>query len=231
MIKIFIDAGHGGDSIGAVYNDRKEQDDCLRLVKAVRDKLLTQTGVEVKLSREDDTNPSLASRCEMANTWGANYFLSIHRNAYIPNQAKGVEIWLYSNVAKGGDTYRIGEKLLMAVVDATGFVNRGVKLGAPSYSDFAVNKGTKMSSALLEVGFIDNVNDNVIFDTCFEAMVENIAKTLYTSLGGKWANPVADDSMYRVVTGSFRNRAYAENRVKVLKELGFESFIEKVKKG
>lgn len=231
MIKIFIDAGHGGSSIGSSYKGRKEQDDCLRLAKGVRDKLLTQTGVEVMLSREDDTNPSLSERCAKANKWGARYFLSIHRNAFKPNQAKGVEIWLYSNVKKGGETYRIGEKILMAVVDSTGFVNRGVRLGAPSYKDFAVNSGTNMHSALLEVGFIDNPNDNIIFDTCFDAMCENIAKALYTSLGGKWTVPVVDDSMYRVVSGSFRNKKYAENRVKVLKELGFESFIEKVKKG
>ena len=29
--KVIIDAGHGGDEPGAVYQDRKEKDDTLRL--------------------------------------------------------------------------------------------------------------------------------------------------------------------------------------------------------
>ena len=92
-MKIFIDPGHGGGSTGAVYKGRKEQDDCLRLSLAVRDILLTQKDVEVMLSREDDSNPSITERCNMANRWGAGYFCSIHRNAIGENIARGVEAW------------------------------------------------------------------------------------------------------------------------------------------
>ena len=31
MVKVYIDAGHGGNSIGASYNGRLEQDDTLRM--------------------------------------------------------------------------------------------------------------------------------------------------------------------------------------------------------
>jgi N-acetylmuramoyl-L-alanine amidase len=39
-MKIFIDPGHGGSSIGATYKGRKEQDDCLRLSLKIEEFLL-----------------------------------------------------------------------------------------------------------------------------------------------------------------------------------------------
>ena len=39
-------------------------------------------------------------------------------------------------------------------------------------------------------------------------------------------NPTDDECWYRVISGSFRNKSYAEQRVKELKSKGFESFIE-----
>ena len=104
-MKIYIDAGHGGDSIGASYKGRLEQDDTLRLSKAVRDILIRNKNIEVKLSREGNTNPSLNARAAEANSWGADYFISVHRNAIGPNIAKGVENWVYSGVETGGETY------------------------------------------------------------------------------------------------------------------------------
>ena len=189
-MKIFIDAGHGGSSIGATYKGRKEQDDCLKLALKVRDFLLQQKNVEVKMSRTGDTNPSITQRCSDANTWGADYFLSIHRNALAPNKATGVEIWVYSKCKKGGDTYKKAEKILNEVCTATGYKNRGVKLGAAAYADYGVNSGTKMSSALLETGFIDSDSDNAIFDGKFNEMAEGIARGIYESNGGKWAESI-----------------------------------------
>lgn len=185
-MKIYIDPGHGGDSIGAVYNGRKEQDDCLRLSLKVRDCLLTQKNVEVKMSRNTDINPELEDRAAEANSWGADYFLSLHRNASMPNKATGVEAWIYSKCEKGGDTYKKAEKVLNSVCSATGYKNRGVKFGAVSYDDYAVNRSTKMSSCLLETGFIDSDADNAIFDDKFNEMAEGIAKGVYEANGGKW---------------------------------------------
>ena len=55
--KIYIDAGHGGDSIGASYKGRFEQDDSLRLALAVGKLLSVQPGIEVKQSRTASVNP------------------------------------------------------------------------------------------------------------------------------------------------------------------------------
>lgn len=189
-MKIYIDAGHGGDSVGATYKGRKEQDDCLRLALRVREILLTQNDVEVKLSRLGNTNPEISVRCREANTWGADYFCSVHRNAFTPNRAKGVEAWVYSKVETGGETYKKAENITKTLCENTGFEYRGIKKGAPSYADFGVNRLTKMSSCLLEVGFIDSDADNKIFDEKFEEMALSLAKGLMSAVGLKYKNPV-----------------------------------------
>ena len=190
LIKIFLDPGHGGDSIGASYKGRREQDDCLRLALAVRDILFTQKGVEVMLSREDDTDPDLLKRAERANGWGADYFLSIHRNAFTPEGATGVEAWVYSGVQTGGTTYTMAQSIVNDLSAVTGYRNRGVKKGAPAYRDYAVNRYTKMHSCLLEVGFIDNTKDNAVFDTMFSDMALSIAKALLNNAGLGYVPPV-----------------------------------------
>ena len=188
--KIFIDPGHGGDTIGASYKGRKEQDDCLRLSLAVKNILLTQDDVEVMLSRETDIDIDLVERARIANRWGANYFCSIHRNAFEPNKAKGVEAWIYTGCAVGGATYLMAERLVNDLVASVDFADRGVKLGAPDYKDYAVNRYTKMSSCLLEVGFIDNESDNIIFDAYFADTALSIAKSLMANVGLEYKAPV-----------------------------------------
>ena len=235
-MKIFIDPGHGGESIGAAYKGRLEQDDCLRLSLEVRDLLLQQKNVEVKMSRITDVNPEIEDRCAEANAWGADYFLSIHRNAFKPNEATGVEVWIYSECAKGGETYKMAEKILNSVCSATGLKNRGVKLGASDYDDFGVNRLTKMHSCLLETGFIDNDSDNDIFDNKFNEMAEGIAKAVYEANGGKWSEistkieekaPVEDCGyIYYIQAGAFKNRKKAEAEAKRISKLtGINCFV------
>ena len=236
MIKIYIDPGHGGESIGAAYKGRKEQDDCLRLSLTVRDALLTQENVEVKMSRTTDVNPEIEDRCAEANAWGADYFLSIHRNAFLPNEATGVEVWIYSKCAKGGETYKMAERVLNEVCAATGLSNRGVKFGAPSYDDFGINRLTNMHSCLLETGFVDNDNDNAVFDKKFNALAEGIAKAVYEANVGKWVvvNTKAEDKastsdngyIYYVQAGAFKDRKKAEAESKRISKLtGINCFV------
>lgn len=80
--KIFLDAGHGGE-------DRKnksrngeiiEADVNLRVVLNLKS-YLEQAGAEVILSRSKDTTVQLGYRSELANSSGAEIFISVHHNA------------------------------------------------------------------------------------------------------------------------------------------------------
>lgn len=225
--KIYIDPGHGGESIGASYKGRREQDDVLRLALAVG-KLLESQDVEVKFSRTKDINPDLEGRAKEANAWGANYFISIHRNSAGAEQAQGVEAWIYSKCKLDGETYHKAKAIVDAVCDATGFTNRGVKRGTPqNYDDFAVNRVTTMDSCLLEVGFISTTNDNKIFDTKFNEMAEAIARTLCSAVGVNYKKieKPAENIIYRVQAGAFSVKKNAEDHVAKLKKAGFDAFI------
>ena len=72
------------------------------------------------------------------------------------------------------------------VCAVTGLKNRGVKLGAPKYRDYAVNRDSKMTSCLVEVGFVDNDKDNAAFDRTFDAMADAIAEAVCVNTGLKY---------------------------------------------
>lgn len=227
MKKIYIDPGHGGDSIGATYKGRVEQDDTLRLAKKVRD-ALKKYDVEVKLSREGNTNPEIIDRANEANAWGADYFISIHRNAIGPNIAKGAEVWVYSKSSKTGATYKKAERILDLLCKAAGFADRGVKLGAPSYSDFGVNSLTLMDSCLLEVGFIDSDHDNKLFDSKFDEMAEAIALGLADAVDADMKEAPAkpeSKTLYRVQVGAFYDKKNAEAYAAKARAEGFDAFV------
>lgn len=82
MFKLFLDPGHGGSDPGAVGNGIQEKDITLKIATKIRDFLLNEySDVSILMSRTGDTYPTLSDRTNAANSWGANYFLSIHINA------------------------------------------------------------------------------------------------------------------------------------------------------
>lgn len=184
--KIYIDAGHGGVQPGAVNGKRKESDDVLRMALKVQE-LLKGQDCEVRMSRTKDIDVEINDRCKDANKWGADYFLSIHRNAASAS-ATGNEIWVYSKATS--DNSAKAKKILDAVCKADGLKNRGVKKGAPSYTDYGVNRDTNMHSALIELGFISNTSDNKIYDAKLDAIALAIAKALLSVVGSEWKEPV-----------------------------------------
>ena len=77
---ILLDAGHGGWHNGAVFEGRREKDDVLALTLAVG-RILEDNGLNVLYTRANDTYRSPEERANTANETGADYFVSIHRNA------------------------------------------------------------------------------------------------------------------------------------------------------
>lgn len=171
MPKIYIDPGHGGSDPGAEALGRKEANDTLKMGLAVGQRLEKQ-GFQVQYSRKTNTDKLVMDRAREANRWEADYFLSIHRNSF-DGKATGNEIWVISTALDS--TVKKAKQIVDALCAADGLVNRGVKKGAPSYSDFAVNKYTACPSALLEMGFITSETDNKALDTAFDRMASAIA--------------------------------------------------------
>ena len=168
---IVIDPGHGGNDGGATNEDetRFEKDDNLRLSLAVRDELLKFPHVRVIMTRETDVFVELAERCRIANTAGADFFVSIHRNS--AKDGNGLEIWVNNN-ATDNSMDKLLAGYILELLDKEGIsANRGVQLGYRGSTretvgnNYYVNRNTDMPSCLVEMGFMSSTIDNNNFDT------------------------------------------------------------------
>jgi N-acetylmuramoyl-L-alanine amidase len=221
VAKICCDYGHGGEP-GAVYKGRKESDDNLALGKAVTAEL-RRHGVIVDETRTGDNTVSLRDRSNFENRKSYDYFISFHRNAFKPEQAKGVETYTYLN--PGAKAKVLAEKIQAALV-GVGFTNRGVKA-----ANFHVLRETKAPAVLVEVGFIDNTEDNQLFDGKRGEIVAVITGAILSQLGIKYIPPTSppkpqtSQTLYRVMAGSYAVRENAEKQVQKLKAAGFDATI------
>ena len=120
---IMLDAGHGGRDPGAVYKERKEKDDTLRLTLAVGE-ILEAHGLDVQYTRTTDVYESPYQKAMEANNAGVDFFVSIHRNSFpSDNAVSGVESLVYD---KSGIKLKMAENINEQLEDI-GFVNLGVK--------------------------------------------------------------------------------------------------------
>jgi len=91
---IVLDPGHGGEDPGAVgINFVTEKDVVLVITKRLRSALV-QSGVQVRLTREDDRYLSLGDRISLVRQWRADAFISIHLNSSANHTAGGVETFV-----------------------------------------------------------------------------------------------------------------------------------------
>lgn len=178
---VCLDAGHGGDDVGAVSTDGKryEKDDNLALTLKVRDEL-ELLGIKTILTREEDKTVSLRDRCRIANKKRCDLFVAIHRNSSA--SGTGFEAWISKREKE--DERSTAKKLTKQLSELTGLADRGVKNGYRdrTANNYYVNANTNMPSILLEVGFISSDEDNRAFDENIDKMAVEIAKVIYDSL-------------------------------------------------
>ena len=161
-IRIYIDQGHNPTphhNNGAEGNGLVEQDLTYDIGLRLAELLREDGRFEVCLSRPtaetvlgDDLSSSLKARVDGAAEFRADFFISLHVNAYTEDTANGIEVF-----APDGDdvSYAFGDFLLEGMVDATALRDRGMKWSADLY----VLRHTDMPAALLEMGFISHAGD------------------------------------------------------------------------
>lgn len=145
--KVFIDPGHGGYDDGAVQNGVFEDELNLQISQKIEAKLKAK-GVQVQMSRYDDTYLSLTERTRMANNWGADIFVSIHQNSATNSSAEGIETYYHSSRQ---DSKELAVEIQNDLIQSTNVTNRGVKT-----ANYSVIQTASMPSNLVECGFISN---------------------------------------------------------------------------
>ncbi|WHH58365.1 N-acetylmuramoyl-L-alanine amidase [Petroclostridium sp. X23] len=146
-MKLVIDPGHGGSDPGAVGSYSKEKDINLLLSLKLKNKL-TASGISVICTREDDSEVSLQKRCDIANNYGADYFISMHCNSAKDTGASGTETYC---LATGGKAYELAKVLQQAMIEFNNNKDRGVKV-----ANYYVLKYTNMPAVIIETMFLSN---------------------------------------------------------------------------
>ncbi len=211
--RVLLDAGHGGAEPGAVYNGRQEKDDNLALALAVG-RILANEGVDVMFTRIDDTYQTPYEKAEIGNRSGADYFVSFHRNAMPqPGTASGAQVLVYGD---NGASEVMAKNIMDGLVSA-GYSDKGI-IDRPG---LVVLHETQMPSVLVETGFIDNEDDNRLFDSAFDkialAVAGGILKTLQQETG--------EQVYYQVQVGAFTDKDTAVRASDQLKAQGFPAYI------
>lgn len=231
MIKIAIDAGHGLNTAGKR---------CLKSIDAsqtrewflndrIADKLQKLLEpYDCSVMRTDDTtgktDVGLQSRCDKANNWGADIFISIHHNAGLNGRSGGgTQVYYYSTKT---ERTAQAKALYKAIVAETKLV--GNRRDTTINHAFHVTKHTKMPAFLIENGFMDSPQDTpvILTDAHATKTAQGILNFLVAELKLKRVvmQPVSE-TIYRVQCGAFKNKANAEALQKKLRAAGFEGVI------
>ena len=158
-MKIALDAGHGLHTAGKrTPDDIREWTLNNTVLLGFEKEIKKYKGVEVL--RLDDPSGlvdiALAYRTNNANSWGADYLISFHHNAYQSKWGNhgGTEVWVQDDKSR-----ELANVLLRSTVETLGLRNRGIKVG-----NLHMNRESKMPSVLVELGFMDSNTDKVIRD-------------------------------------------------------------------
>lgn len=149
MVKIFIDPGHGGSDPGATGYGLLEKNLTLAISLKIRDLLTNYQNVQVRMSRETDKTLTLSQRSQMANTWKADYLISVHINA---GGGTGYEDYIYTSAS--GKSAQNQSIMHTEILKQTNLVDRGKKRAS-----FHMVRASNMPAILTENGFIDHPND------------------------------------------------------------------------
>ncbi len=152
---IVVDAGHGGNDIGAYTKDMKffEKDINLKILLYLKE-ILDKEDIKVYYTRLTDEKVYLNPRLNLANDLKADMFISIHCNSSEYKSARGSEV-LYStkhqkNLSIKSD--KLASVLLEELVSTVNMKSRGIVNGDEIY----IIGNAKVPVALIEIGFITN---------------------------------------------------------------------------
>ena len=163
-IKIFIDQGHnpGGINGGATGFGVNEQDITFNVGIYLRDLLNDDPRFDARTSRQTideilgtSNATSLRTRVQMANSWPADYFISIHCNANVNPAINGSEVYVYALYTEAAN---FAESVLEFMVETVGTKYNGVRANPSLY----VLRRTQMPSILVELAYITNYEDNLL---------------------------------------------------------------------
>lgn len=223
--KVWLDAGHGGADSGAVSNGLVEK--ALNYATTAECKLeLERHGIVVGLTRTNDSSVDLSKRCSLANSWKADYFVSIHHNAGVKGGKGGAEA-IHS--IHGGKGLNLAKQIVESIEANTDQTLRPKPIFSRASSSgkdyFAVIRDTNMPAVIVECAFLDG-QDKITVDTAQEQklMGRAIAIGILKFIGITYQQVPSTDNtpttMFKVAVGAFSRKDLAIQLEKELKSKG-----------
>lgn len=155
-LTVVVDPGHGGSDPGAIGYQGTFEKDINLAISLYLGEFLSQAGAKVVFTRDTDEYVSIFRRPEIAIEANADLFVSIHANSHIERgKARGTET-LYR--AKDPVSEIFARTMQDEVVKAITLVDRRIW----GRDDLAVFNGSNLPSIMVEVGFIDNPEEEVL---------------------------------------------------------------------
>ena len=174
---IVVDPGHGGVAGGAVGKgggvaEALEKNLTLSIALKLR-AALELLGARVVMTRDSDVDIPLYARPRLANTIGADLFISSHNDSSPrAHTASGTTTYFHSS---DPSSRALAECVQNAVRGVTGLPSRGAQTDTSLYaSGLAVLRASTMPAVLCEVAYINNASDRQhLVDPAFQTRVAN----------------------------------------------------------
>jgi len=122
-LRVVLDPGHGGIDPGAEADGYSEAVLVLTFARELKE-ALTRAGMEVKMTREENSFVPLEARITAAHEFGADLMLSLHADALPEGEAMGATVYLFDETASDSAARKLAERHdrsdLLAGIDLAG---------------------------------------------------------------------------------------------------------------
>jgi len=159
---VLIDPGHGGEDPGALGKRAREKDVVLEISKKLKSQIDKQPGLRAELTRKGDYYIGLRKRTRIARELEADFFISIHADAFKNKNAKGASVYALSQRGASSETARwLANK-----------ENSSDLVGGVSLAD----KDNLLAEVLLDLSMTKTVNESISFGRVVLGEIKKIGK-------------------------------------------------------
>lgn len=167
-IIVVIDPGHGGENLGAEYEEYTEKEMTLTAAKAMKAELEQYEGITVYLTRTGDEDLSLEERCEYAAGVNADFLFCLHFNMSEYHTLFGAETWISAFGEQYSQGYAFAD-IEIGMLEEMGLYSRGIKTrlndkGEDYYGIIRHSTEQNMPCVLIEHCHLDQENDKPFYD-------------------------------------------------------------------
>lgn len=177
---VILDAGHGGwDPCKTGTKGDNEKNINLQITQKLK-QYLEQGGAIVYVTRDTDEalgakkQEDMKERKKIANESQGDIFVSIHQNAFPKGSAKGAQVFYHKQSEEGKKLAEEIQKSLKKYVNSEN--TREIK----ENTNYYILKKTELPSALVECGFLSNLEEEQKLNT--QEYQEKIAWAIYIGI-------------------------------------------------